>query len=75
MDNRLFNGLTISATLAVKMRGRHGQSLEDVSVFFTLMRKNDLKRYLLEKWRDVEVRLAQRVRVARQLAERKNELH
>jgi hypothetical protein len=57
------------------MRGRHGQSLEDVSVFFTLMRKNDLKRYLLEKWRDVEVRLAQRVRVARQLAERKNELH
>ena len=35
--------LTISTTLAVKMRGRHGQNLEEVRVFFTLMRKNDLK--------------------------------
>ncbi len=67
--------LTISATLAVKMRGRYGQNLEDVRVFFKLMRKNDLKRYLLDKRRDIEVKLAQLVRLARQLAERKNEVH
>ncbi|MCP3952587.1 MAG: hypothetical protein GY697_10290 [Desulfobacterales bacterium] len=34
--------LMISITLAVKMRGRHGQNLEDARVFFTLMRENDL---------------------------------
>ncbi|MCP4007884.1 MAG: hypothetical protein GY726_00055 [Proteobacteria bacterium] len=47
--------LTISTTLAMKMRGRHGQNLEDVRVFFALMGKNDFKRYLLEKWPDIEV--------------------
>ena len=33
-----------------------------------LIRKNDLKHYLLEKRRDIEVNLAQLVRMAKQLS-------
>ncbi len=33
--------------------------------------KNDLKPYLLEKWRDIDVQLAQLLRLARQLVEKK----
>ena len=60
--------LAVSTSIAVIIRGSYGQNIEDIRVFFMLIRKNDLKHYLLEKRRDIEVNLAQLVRMAKQLS-------
>ena len=63
--------LALSSALAVRMRGRYGQIIEDIRVFMMLMRKNQLKDYLLEKRRELEIKLASLVRIAKQLAAKK----
>jgi 1-acyl-sn-glycerol-3-phosphate acyltransferase len=60
--------LLISTALAVRMRGRYGQITEDIRVFFMLLRKSELKQYLLDKRREIEVALAKLVRKAKQLS-------
>lgn len=60
--------LIISTLAALRLHKRYGQIMEDVRVFVMLVRKNELKQYLLQKRREIEVALAKLVRTAKQLA-------
>ncbi len=60
--------VVISSVVALKMYDQLGHIREDIRVFFMLVRKNELKQHLLEKRRDIEVKLAQLVRIAKRLS-------
>lgn len=60
--------LFFSAALALSLRGEYRRTLENLKVFFLFLRKQDLKSYLETKRRELEIELAQMVRIAKRLS-------
>lgn len=63
--------LLIGAFSALSLRGEYRLTLKNLKVFFLFLRKKDLKRYLETKRHDLEVELAQMVRIAKRLSNNK----
>ncbi|MEE9327247.1 MAG: 1-acyl-sn-glycerol-3-phosphate acyltransferase [Cocleimonas sp.] len=59
--------LVASAIVALSLRGEYKRTLENVKVFALFMRKKDLRSYLENKRHELEVELAQMVRIAKRL--------
>jgi len=62
--------LLIGAAVALSLRGEYRRTLENLKVFFLFVRKKDLKTYLETKRHDLEIELAQMVRIAKRLSKR-----
>ncbi|WP_299879340.1 1-acyl-sn-glycerol-3-phosphate acyltransferase [uncultured Cocleimonas sp.] len=60
--------LFISAVVAISLQGEYRRTLVNLKVFFLFMRKQDLKAYLETKRDELEVELAQMVRIAKRLS-------
>jgi hypothetical protein len=60
--------LLIGAAVALSLRGEYRRTLENLKVFFLFVRKKDLKSYLETKRHDLEIELAQMVRIAKRLS-------
>ena len=60
--------IMIGSAVALLLRGEYKRTLENLKVFFLFLRKKDLKSYLETKRRDLEVELAQMVRIAKRLS-------
>ncbi len=60
--------LLIGASIALSLRGEYRRTLENLKVFFLFIRKKDLKSYLETKRHDLEIELAQMVRIAKRLS-------
>jgi len=60
--------ILIGATIALSLRGEYKRTIENLNVFFLFVRKKDLKSYLETKRQDLEIELAQMVRIAKQLS-------
>lgn len=60
--------LFISAVVALILQGEYRRTLVNLKVFFLFMRKQDLKAYLETKRDELEVELAQMVRIAKRLS-------
>ncbi len=59
--------LLISAAVAISLRGEFKWTLKNLKVFFLFLRKKDLKTYLETKRQELEIELAQMVRIAKRL--------
>ncbi len=64
--------ILIGAVVALTLRGEYRRTLENLKVFFLFVRKRDLKSYLETKRHDLEVELAQMVRIAKRLSNTTN---
>jgi len=62
-----FSSILIGSAVALLLRGEYKRTLENLKVFFLFLRKKDLKTYLETKRHDLEVELAQMVRIAKRL--------
>jgi len=60
--------LLVSTMVSLSLRGEYKRTLENLKVFFLFLRKRDLKAYLEMKRHDLEVELAQMVRIAKRLS-------
>lgn len=60
--------ILIGSMVALTLRGEYRRTLENLKVFFLFLRKQDLKTYLETKRHDLEVELAQMVRIAKRLS-------
>ncbi len=60
--------LLIGAVIALSLRGEYRRTIENLKVFFLFVRKKDLKTYLETKRHDLEIELAQMVRIAKRLS-------
>ena len=56
---------------ALKLRGEYKRIIKDFKVFFLFLRKRELKDYLIMKRKEIEVELAQLVRISKRLSERR----
>ena len=63
--------LLISAFVALSLRGEYRRTLDNLKVFVLFLRKKDLKQYLEAKRQELEVELAQMVRIAKRLSKSK----
>lgn len=61
--------LLISAYIALLLRGEYRRTLANLKVFVLFLRKRDLKAYLETKRHELEVELAQLVRIAKRLSQ------
>ena len=62
------SSILIGSATALSLRGEYKRTLENLKVFFLFLRKKDLKNYLETKRHDLEVELAQMVRIAKRLS-------
>ncbi len=60
--------LIVSSSVAVAMRDEYSRILNNLRVFFTFARKQQLKQYLIHKRHELEVELASLVRIANRLS-------
>ena len=60
--------LFISAVVAITLQGEYRRTLVNLKVFFLFMHKKDLKAFLKTKRDELEVELAQMVRIAKRLS-------
>ena len=65
--------LLISGVVALSLRGEFKRTLKNLNVFFLFLRKQNLKAYLETKRQDLEVELAQMVRIAKRLSKNDRE--
>ncbi|KAG1682814.1 RecBCD enzyme subunit RecC [Nymphon striatum] len=65
--------LLVSSYMAMSLRGEYRRTLVNLKVFFMFIRKRDLKDYLEAKRNELEVELAQMVRIAKRLSKINNE--
>ena len=65
--------LLVSGAVALSLRGEFKRTLKNLNVFFLFLRKQDLKAYLETKRQDLEVELAQMVRIAKRLSKNDRE--
>lgn len=62
--------LLISAFIAMSLRGEYRKTLDNLKVFILFWRKKELKQYLETKRQELEVELAQMVRIAKRLSKK-----
>jgi len=60
--------LVVSSCVAIAMRDEYSRILNNLKVFFTFVRKQQLKQYLIHKRHELEVELANLVRIANRLS-------
>ncbi len=64
--------LIIAAMVLLKNQGEFKRFKDSLRVFFLFLRKRDLRQYLIEKRRAIELEIAQLVRIARRLPNHKD---
>ena len=67
------SSIIFGSALALNLRGEYQRTIANLKVFFLFIRKQDLRSYLETKRHELEVELAQMVRIAKRLSKTNNE--